>query len=102
MGAIAFFTTAIGTDPMSAFNAARREASWEHGNGGNTGSIAEKDTFKLFDESTRGEEAALARTEELFDRDDSPIADKWGPAGALPITVDSGGAGWLFFGFAPY
>ncbi|WP_327356299.1 hypothetical protein [Streptomyces sp. NBC_01304] len=44
----------------------------------------------------------MTRAEELLDREDSAIADKWGPAGALPVTVDSGESGWLFFGFATY
>ncbi|UQA93672.1 hypothetical protein [Streptomyces halobius] len=100
MGAIEFFTTATGTDLDTAFSTARDEAAWERGHGGYTGAVAEKDEVTLLDEPRRSEAAAMARAEELICAGDPRIDDKWGPAGALPLTTDSGEDGWLFFGFA--
>ncbi|MEU9120013.1 hypothetical protein AB0C96_09150 [Streptomyces sp. NPDC048506] len=102
MGAIEFFTTATGLDLDTAFSTARDEAAWERGHGGYTGTVAEKGEVTLFDEPRRGEAAALARAEELIRAGDPRIDDKWGPAGALPLTTDSGDEGWLLFGFAAY
>lgn len=102
MGAVAFFATATGPNLETAFNTAREEAQWEHGHGGYTGTVAEKYEVTLLDEPRRSEKDAMARAEDLIGVGDPRIDDKWGPAGALPITTDSGHEGWLFFGFASH
>ncbi|MEV0370646.1 hypothetical protein AB0I10_12570 [Streptomyces sp. NPDC050636] len=102
MGAIEFFTMATGPDLDTALTTAREEAAWERGHGGYTGTVAEKDEVTLFDEPQRSEASAIARAKEVIRAGDPRIHDKWGPAGALPLTTDSGDKGWLFFGIASY
>lgn len=102
MGAVDFYTTATGPDLKTAFNTAREEAAWEYGHGRYTGTIAEKDEVLLLDEPKRSEADAMTRAQELIRAGDPRIDDKWGPAGALPITTDAGHDGWLFFGFASH
>ncbi|WP_030571010.1 hypothetical protein [Streptomyces aureocirculatus] len=102
MGAIDFYTPATGPDLTTAFNAARSHHRWEYGHSGFTGTVAEKDTVVLIDEPRRSEQEATARAEQLVHADDPRISCKWGPAGALPITTDSGERGWLLFGTAPH
>lgn len=100
MGAITFYDIAAGDAPDKAFEAIRNEALYEHGHREGTGSIAEKDTFIVFDEPRRSEAAAYRRASELIDANDPRIENKWGPAGALPVTTSSAENGWLFFGWA--
>lgn len=100
MGAIPSYATANSADLQTPLQEARAEAAAEHGRGGFSGSIYEKDTFTLIDEPRHPEEAAMERAVELVRADDARISDKWGPAGALRITTRLGDEGWLFFGFA--
>ncbi|MDJ0386129.1 hypothetical protein [Streptomyces sp. G-G2] len=100
MGAITFFDTAAGDDPVKAFATVRDEARYEHGHREGTGSIAEKDSFTVIDEVRRSEAAAHRRAAQLIDSGDPRIDNKWGPAGALPITTANAENGWLFFGWA--
>lgn len=96
MGATEFMTKAKGQTARAAFQAAVEEALYENGHGGYSGTIAEKQSFKVI---TVTEEFA-ARPEDfaerLLDENDKRIADKWGPAGC----VDLGNGEWLFFGVA--
>ena len=48
MGATTFSTTQRGTTAAEAFREAVRRAQYESGHGGYTGTIAEKDDFKVF------------------------------------------------------
>lgn len=48
MGATSFFTRATGNSPTEAYNEAVREARYEHGHGGYSGTIAEKSGYALF------------------------------------------------------
>jgi len=77
----------------SAFSEAVDAARWEHGNGGDTGTIAEKDGFILFapNEGETPEECA----DRLLSDEESPVQDKRGPAGC--VRTDRG---YLFFGWA--
>lgn len=102
MGALDFYTTAIGTDVQTAFNAAREQAAWEYGACGFTGTIAEKDELMLIDEAKRSEQDAVGRAKELLDGEDPRVSTKYGPAGALRIATDDGADGWLFFGVAAH
>jgi hypothetical protein len=84
MGAETFSTTATGPAPQAAFNDAVRSACWESGNGGYTGTIAEKHDFTIIDRTVRFLDQARKEASRLLHDDDPRISDKWGPAGALP------------------
>ncbi len=99
MGATDFYTVAKGKTARDAFVSAREEAFHRYGHDGYTGSIAEKDTFKMF-VLPAGEEpgpAARRLLDEAY-KSGKPgtIDDKYGPAGCL----DLGNGSWLFFGMA--
>lgn len=94
MGATTFSTRAKGRDAKTAFDLAVREARYDYGNRGYTGTIAEKDSFV---------EIALPKDMEaedyaqlLINKCDSRIDDKWGPAGCIRIADDE----YFFFGWA--
>jgi|SRR3990167_6887398 len=102
MGASEFFTVARGKTAKEAFSSAISEARYHSGHDGYTGTIAEKDTFVVFDfkeEVAKIEGPGLKPidiAEELLNNDDSRISDKWGPAGCFKLENDK----WLFFGWA--
>ncbi|MFK0142472.1 hypothetical protein [Streptomyces murinus] len=96
MGAYDFITTSSGDDVDTAFDRARDEAAWEHGHGGYTGTIAEKDEFVMVADSPMSPAAAEKYAVHLLNTNDERIRDKRGPAGAIP--VDDGT--WLFVGYA--
>ncbi|MFE3196874.1 hypothetical protein [Embleya sp. NPDC059237] len=102
MGAQDFYEVAAGTDLDTAFDDAVEQARHAYGHGGYTGTLAEKREYVPIDEEPRTEGQALRRAKELIDTNDRRISDKWGPAGALPMTrTPSGAARWLLFGWAP-
>lgn len=96
MGGTTFECTAQGATVQEAFDAAVKQAQYDHGHSGYTGTIAECDGFVVI---TLGP-LTLADAEEmgndLIHRDDPRISDKWGPAGAIPLQD----GGWYFFGWA--
>lgn len=119
MGATDFMTTGEGKTAQDAFDSAVKSAEWEHGHGGYTGTIAEKDSFKMarippgidakelvdymtgkisHGEYVSGGKFVKARpdlsdaAEKVIDQFD----DKWGPAGCIKIADGK----WLFFGVA--
>ncbi|MGW1976699.1 hypothetical protein [Streptomyces sp. NPDC001889] len=96
MGACDFITTGSGGDAGRAFLTARQDAAWEHGHGGYTGTIAEKDSFVLVADGPMSPAAAEEYAVHLLNTDDERIRAKRGPAGAIP--VDDGT--WLFVGCA--
>ena len=85
MGAETFETHSPHTDVATAFRAAVEEAQWEHGHGGGSGTIAEKDEYVVITRQalTLDEASRLAR--KLIDDDDPRVDDKWGPAGAIGV-----------------
>ncbi|MEV6678554.1 hypothetical protein AB0N09_17095 [Streptomyces erythrochromogenes] len=99
MGATDFTHIEAGANVEQAFHAAREAALHEHGHGGYTGTIAEKDDYVTFPDVRTVADRAYERADQLLDADQR-ISDKRGPAGALPIILDDGQAGWLFFGWA--
>jgi len=121
MGAEIFSTYQSGKDVAQAFREAVNAAAWEHGHGGYTGTLAEKDDYVVIggdgaelqprmnwtrlevewpDATPVSLGQAQATADRLLDEADPRVDDKWGPAGA--IAVGSGGKveGWLFFGWA--
>ena len=92
MGAATFTTRARGKTADRAFHAAVKQAQYDHGHSGYTGTIAEKHSFiemKVPD--------GIDPTKYADDMIDDPrIEDKWGPAGCVRLRKDE----WLFFGWA--
>ena len=68
-------------------------ARYEHGHGGYTGTIAEKDDFIMINCPTDKDPYDFAT--ELINTDDSRIDDKWGSAGCIALEES-----YLFFGWA--
>lgn len=98
MGAQDFVTVAQGKTAREAFQAAQRDARFEHGNGGYTGTIAEKPGFTVISEKALGLDAARAKAQELIgdESDRAGVCDKWGSCAALRVDADT----WLFAGYA--
>lgn len=99
MGAAEFRTLGKGTDANDAFYKVREAAAWEHGHGGYTGTIAEKDEFLM-----RSEKVMTYNEADVFAQADLENNDKWGPAFALRVVdVDPQGEkfdGYMFYGWA--
>ncbi|MGW3651101.1 hypothetical protein [Streptomyces sp. NPDC000878] len=101
MGSTGFSVTQSGASAKEAFDAAFEEAQFEHGHGGYTGSIAEKDSYTVISESVVDQPIAEEYASHLMNCGDERIDDKWGPAGVVSVTPDSDGQPrFLFFGFA--
>ena len=101
MGANTFFQTADGKTPKKAFIAACKDAAYDYGHSGYTGTLAEKESFimisdKIFDSLEEAESLA----DKLIDDGDERIDDKWGPAGCLKFKTKTGEVKFLFFGWA--
>jgi hypothetical protein len=113
MGACTFETYGHGTSALQAFTDAVERAYYDHGHGGYSGSICEKDGFveySLPDGKTLDDfNAALDSTfdddntklEAMFGQETTPrllsaYNDKWGPAIAIKAKDDV----WYFCGWA--
>ena len=94
MGATTFITRAKGANAKEAFAAAVEQARYEHGHGGYTGTIAEKDRFVMVFEPLGVSPQDYAN--KLMGEGDSRIDDKWGPAGCIKVAEGE----YLFFGWA--
>ena len=94
MGAAIFDVAVKGTNAKDAFARAIKDAQYEYGHGGYTGSIAEKETFVMIGKVASREEARALGTK-LLDDDDERVTDKWGPAGCIEYP-----GGFYFFGWA--
>lgn len=88
MPAETFILFARGKGAASTFNNALKQALYEHGHRGYTGSLAEKDSFveiKIAKDFLPDEKDVMKRAEawakKLLDEQDERIDDKWGPAG---------------------
>lgn len=80
-----FITYGEGAHVDAAFRAAVAEARYEHGHGGNTGTIAEKDSYVVIEREPRSERAAEDLANQLLDAEDERIAEEWDPAGAIAV-----------------
>ena len=106
VGAATFETYRDGADVSAAFRDAVEEAGWEHGNGGYTGTIAEKYDYVIITRQPMSYDDASRLASDLIERADPRVEDKWGPAGAIPVrqptspTEQQDPDGWLFFGWA--
>ncbi len=96
MGATVFYTTARGKTAQEAFDRARDNAEDEHGTSGYTGTIAEKESFKLVelsDEVMNNRALFMLKIDELVQ---TKFNNKWGPAGAVKLKEGE----YYFFGWA--
>ncbi len=87
MGSCQFFTKKIGQyrNARDAFLEAREEAQYEFGHGGYTGTIAEKNDFKMVPvPTTKTDPTKFAQ--ECFDNSNGFWDDKWAPAGCVEVT----------------
>ncbi len=85
MGAYDFQNVATGTDPQQAFDEVVSASRYEHGHGGYTGVIGEKNSFIIVATTPMSLDDAEQLASKLMDQGDPRIADKWGPAGAIPV-----------------
>lgn len=84
LGASVFSVIANGYSANEAFRNAVNEACYESGNGGYTGTIAEKSEFKIIKCPAGADPHRYAYS--LIEDDDDRVCDKWGPAGCIVIT----------------
>jgi hypothetical protein len=98
MGAEFFGTYSKGKTAREAFTKVKNKAYHNYGHGGYTGSIAEKNTFTVFDVPEGFTPAEYAA--KMIKEDDSKVSDKWGPAGCIFIRRDNDENVYLFFGWA--
>lgn len=96
MGASTFCISARGATATAAFQTAYTEACYEHGNGGYTGTIAEKSSFVMIEVPADQTGDVWGYAQGLIDEGDPRIDDKWGPAGC----IDQGQGNFVFFGWA--
>lgn len=96
------------TSDDEAFNEAVGFARHDHGHGGYSGTIAEKDSFIMIHRA-RSEKIAHRIVAALMSHSGIPIYreeirqlvdDKWGPAGAVRYPIDAKTDGIIFFGWA--
>jgi hypothetical protein len=92
MGATTFGCKATGKTAREAFSNAIEEAQYEYGHGGYTGTIAEKDSFKMYTVN------AQFKTQEFWSEVQTieDKLDKWGHAGCIKLDGDA----YYFFGWA--
>lgn len=97
MGGCDFTNFGKGATAQEAFSALRDRAQHEDGHGGYTGTIAEKHSFIMISSPVcKDKQEAMKLANELLDKSDPRIDDKWGPAGCIPCGENI----WLFFGWA--
>ena len=85
MGATNFYCISAGSNASEAFNKAVKEAQWEHGHGGYTGTIGEKSTFSMASDQSLSHRDAASLAESLLYTD---YRDKWGDAGCIPLILE--------------
>lgn len=85
MGGTTFEHYVSGVDVKDAFKRAHEEATYEHGHGGYSGTIAEKPDFVVITKTPLLDKEADALAQKLINDGDPRIDDKWGPAGAIPV-----------------
>lgn len=105
MGADMFMVRQEGKTAREAFDAAVADAQYWYGHGGYSGTIAEKDSFRMISVPEGQEPSEFAH--KLMEEGDERIRDKWGPAGCIELSpakqdMKSGQAvkEFLFFGWA--
>ena len=101
MGANTFVNSTSAKDAKTAFDSLVRQAQYEDGHGGYTGTIAEKRSFTMIPLPAGKEIKSYIN--ELIAAGDRRIDDKWGPAGCIDAGPDPKTPGnriFVFFGWA--
>jgi hypothetical protein len=99
MGAAEYEERIIGFGTaQEAFNYAVKEARYMYGHGGYTGTIAEKDSFRMV--YVPPGEDPIQYAEKILFEDKSQHCDKWGPANCVEFLDERGRKGFYFFGIA--
>jgi hypothetical protein len=101
MGADQFSVCSKGKTAAEAFSKAVEEARYEDGHGGYTGTIAEKNDFKMVT-VPQGKDP-MDYVDDCMEDDDHFCQDKWGPAGCVevkPASKDQDQKIYCFFGWA--
>ena len=101
MGADQFHNRISAKTAREAFTSLVEEARYEHGHGGYTGTIAEKNDFKMV--SVPAGRAPLDFIDEAMDDDQGFWDDKYGPAACVdagPDPKDPSKHIFHFFGWA--
>jgi hypothetical protein len=80
----------------AAFNEAVKEALYDYGHSGYTGSIAEKQKFIMLNDKPLEPNEAKDLVRKIEDEGDDRIDDKWGPAGCIKLTTKE----YIFIGWA--
>jgi hypothetical protein len=93
-GGTTFMVQASGSTAQKAFQSAVKEAHYEYGHRGYTGTIAEKNSFTMISCPKDTNPSDFA--DNLIDEGDPRINDKWGPAGCIALGKNR----YLFFGWA--
>jgi len=88
-----------------AFSHAQQRAKHYYGHGGYTGTIAEKNGYRVISEEAMPYDKATKLADDLINKRDARIDDKWGPAGVIQVKQRASKNrprmdGWLFFGWA--
>ena len=105
MGATSFWVFGTGTCAIDAFYRLKDEALYEHGHGGYTGTIAEKEGIIEFDMPEKYKDRPQLFAQEIHDNCHDGalwksryeyVVDKWGPACCVQLDETT----WLFFGTA--
>jgi hypothetical protein len=89
MGSSDFMQYQSGASRDEAFREAAESARYEHGAGGYSGTLAEKDSVVTIQQRPLSRPAAEALAGSLLGADDPRINDKWGPAGAIPVIAST-------------
>lgn len=107
VGASEFITTATGETMTDAFQTAVEDARRQYGDGGYTGTIAEKELVEcvIVTSDVLEDDVARAVARRLLRDDDPRVSDKWGPVGAIKLRDGhweqaNGLHRWLFVGVA--
>lgn len=99
MGSLGFVTDRYkANSAKTAFVEAIQDYSFEYGGEGYTGTVAEKESYRMIPYS---EDSGMTPEEfawKMIDEDEPRISDKWGPAGC----IDCGDDNYIFFGYASY
>jgi hypothetical protein len=98
VGALVFYEMSAGQTAEKAFANAVAEARREYGQSRFTGQVCEKREYVMVTHDLLTPEQAQAMAEELIDKRDPRIDDKWGPAGCIELTSGK----YFFFGWASY
>lgn len=97
MGACDFTDYATGKNADEAFQACVKDAQYEFGHGGYSGTIAEKGSFiRIATDTVPSRDEGFTLAYKLIADDDPRISDKWGPAGCIAVSD----GGYVFFGWA--